>query len=1149
MADDASVKVAVRVRPFNSREVGMGAKVIIKMNGNSTTIVNPETEKEKTFAFDYSYWSHDGFKVDEEGWSVKENEKSNYASQRTVYDDIGEGILKDAFNGFNCSLFAYGQTGAGKSYSMVGYGVNKGIIPIVCDELFKKMLTNENPDIRYEVTVSMLEIYNEQVRDLLNPKINPPGGLKVRQKPGIGVYVDNLTPIPVTTYAEVDAAMNEGTKNRTVASTQMNATSSRAHTVFTIMFTTVSKNEAGEDSEVTSKINLVDLAGSERANSTGATGDRLKEGSAINQSLSALGNVISALADKAMGKKKVFIPYRNSVLTRLLQDALGGNSKTIMIAALSPADVNYDETLSTLRYADRAKKIKNAVQKNENPTDKIIRELKEENERLMKLLGGQGIDTSAPAAGGDGGDASGSGGNSEAEAALRKQLEEQMQENQRIMENMSKSWEQKLQEAMAAREANGEGALSAQSAAGLSLPRILNLHEDPMLSECVMYVFKAGETKIGRKSPEGGNDVELNGLNMKKNHAVLTNQDGEVTLTPLEASKTFVNGDLITSATVLKEGDRIILGNNFVFRFHDPKVEDAEGGMDWTAAMDEFTTKQGLRLQQDLSGSVDKLEAEEAKKREELEEKLREMEAAIAEERQKAKDALAMQRQMLEGGDISEADKEKLKAVEDAFTAKAANLEEELKKKKEVSEKIIQEQMKRKRETKTIQRNLDALLPKIHEANSISTELVKNVQFEARLSVKSPKQVNLSPMDELKNIKKISVSIRVCNTQDGSVWTWSHDKFENRLFMMRELYQDFMNYGPREVDQANDPFWDPPEATEIGKAYVYLKALSQLVEIENEFVIVDYKGEEQGHIQVEVFPEDDQGDELDYLQSSEEILGKSINLNLKIPSARGLPSKFCNDCYVSYTFMDETFETDAFPSKATDPKWAYQYNFKLDNVDEKVRQYLLTEAIVFEVKGFTDAQSSGANAQAPAGSNATVHRGGPLCEQCEEQTSVWDCEDCSRTFCGGCFDLLHKSKKKRDHSKRPIDVSSDAPSFEEGAAGGACEHCEEQTAAVSCLDCSKNLCGDCNSVLHKSARKQAHQRIPVDGQASSGGSGGGGAPSGTVPVCSQCEEVDAILSCTDCDRAFCESCNAVLHKSKKKATHARAFFDGTSFVV
>jgi len=126
-------------------------------------------------------------------------------------------------------------------------------------------------------------------------------------------------------------------------------------------------------SEVTSKINLVDLAGSERANSTGATGDRLKEGCAINQSLSALGNVISALADKSMGKKKVFVPYRNSVLTRLLQDALGGNSKTIMIAALSPADVNYDETLSTLRYADRAKRIKNMITKNENPTDRIIR--------------------------------------------------------------------------------------------------------------------------------------------------------------------------------------------------------------------------------------------------------------------------------------------------------------------------------------------------------------------------------------------------------------------------------------------------------------------------------------------------------------------------------------------------------------------------------------------------------------------------------------------------------------------------------------------------------------------------------------------------------------------------------------------------------
>lgn len=238
---------------------------------------------------------------------------------------------------------------------MVGYGVNKGIIPMVCGEMFRTVEKAEAGK-SYQVTTTMLEIYNECIRDLLNPAVNVPGGLKVRSKPGIGVYVENLTPVAVSTYKEIETRMDEGTAARTVASTKMNATSSRAHTVFGINFSSFVETD-GVKSETTARMNLVDLAGSERAESTGATGDRLKEGCAINASLSALGNVITALADIAMGKKKVFVPYRNSALTRLLQDALGGNSRTIMVAALSPADVNYDETLGTLRYADRCKKV------------------------------------------------------------------------------------------------------------------------------------------------------------------------------------------------------------------------------------------------------------------------------------------------------------------------------------------------------------------------------------------------------------------------------------------------------------------------------------------------------------------------------------------------------------------------------------------------------------------------------------------------------------------------------------------------------------------------------------------------------------------------------------------------------------------------
>lgn len=214
-------------------------------------------------------------------------------------------------------------------------------MPLLCDELFSGI---EQKGADCQVSLSMLEIYNEQVQDLLSKTKRAKGGMKVRNHPKKGFYVDGLIVTPVESFQAIENKIEGGTKNRTVAATQMNATSSRAHTIVTVLFSQKTKNAAGESMTKTASINLVDLAGSERAQSTGATGDRLKEGSAINQSLSNLGNVISALADLSdPKKKKVMVPFRNSVLTMLLKNALSGNSKTIMCAALSP--VRPTETL------------------------------------------------------------------------------------------------------------------------------------------------------------------------------------------------------------------------------------------------------------------------------------------------------------------------------------------------------------------------------------------------------------------------------------------------------------------------------------------------------------------------------------------------------------------------------------------------------------------------------------------------------------------------------------------------------------------------------------------------------------------------------------------------------------------------------------
>ena len=337
------------------------------------------SDGQRVFAFDKSYWSFD-------------KRDKNYAGQDNLFNDLGTPLLDNAFQGYNNCIFAYGQTGSGKSYSMMGYGEEAGVIPRICKNMFERITDlQKDKNLTYTVEVSYLEIYNERVRDLLNPTTK--GNLKVREHPSTGPYVEDLAKLAVRSFEEIEHLMDEGNKARTVAATSMNETSSRSHAVFTLTVTQKRHDEETRmDTEKVAKISLVDLAGSERATSTGATGARLKEGAEINRSLSTLGRVIAALADLSQGKKKnmSMVPYRDSVLTWLLKDSLGGNSMTAMIAAISPADINFDETLSTLRFADCAKRIKNHSVVNEDPNARMIRELKEELAQLRSKLGSGG---------------------------------------------------------------------------------------------------------------------------------------------------------------------------------------------------------------------------------------------------------------------------------------------------------------------------------------------------------------------------------------------------------------------------------------------------------------------------------------------------------------------------------------------------------------------------------------------------------------------------------------------------------------------------------------------------------------------------------------------------------------------------------------
>lgn len=310
--------------------------------------------EEKTFTFDNSFWSHN-------------TEDEHYAHQEDVYNALGEEFLDHNFEGYHTCIFAYGQTGSGKSYTMMGTQDKPGLIPRTCEDLFQRIeaAQEETPNISYNVRVSYFEVYNEHVRDLLVPVHpgQPPYYLKIRESPTEGPYIKDLTDAPVKNIAEIMKHMKQGDASRTTASTKMNDTSSRSHAVFTIMLKQIHHDmETDETTERMARIRLVDLAGSERAKSTEATGARLREGSNINKSLTTLGRVIAALADPKQhrpGKRnKDVVPYRDSILTWLLKDSLGGNSKTAMIACISPAGSSYDETLSTLRYADQAKRIR-----------------------------------------------------------------------------------------------------------------------------------------------------------------------------------------------------------------------------------------------------------------------------------------------------------------------------------------------------------------------------------------------------------------------------------------------------------------------------------------------------------------------------------------------------------------------------------------------------------------------------------------------------------------------------------------------------------------------------------------------------------------------------------------------------------------------
>uniref|UniRef100_A0A3B1J514 Kinesin family member 13A n=1 Tax=Astyanax mexicanus TaxID=7994 RepID=A0A3B1J514_ASTMX len=942
---DTKVKVAVRVRPMNRREIELSTKCVLEMEENQTILHPPPSN---VFAFDHCFWSMD------------ESNVPKYAGQEVVFKCLGEGILQNAFQGYNACIFAYGQTGSGKSYSMMGSVDQPGLIPRLCCSLFERVGREGNETHSFKVEVSYMEIYNEKVRDLLDPKGNRQS-LKVREHKVLGPYVDGLSQLAVTSFEDIESLMSEGNKSRTVAATNMNEESSRSHAVFSIIITqTLYDPQSGNSGEKVSKVSLVDLAGSERVSKTGAAGERLKEGSNINKSLTTLGCVISALADQSAGKgKNKFVPYRDSVLTWLLKDNLGGNSKTAMIATVSPAADNYEETLSTLRYADRAKRIVNHAVVNEDPNARIIRELREEVEKLKEQL-------------------------SQAESLKAPELQEKLQESEKLIQEMTVTWEEKLrkteeiaQERQKQLESMGISLESSGIKVGEDKCFLVNLNADPALNELLVYYLKE-HTLVGADTSQ---DIQLFGIGIQPEHCVIDiAADGDVTLSPVENARTCVNGMIAYSLVHLWHGDRILWGNNHFFRVNLPKRKrrDRLKDLDRESPRESFVevdveTASEASSEQDYSyefaqmevmmktlGSNDPMQnVVQVLEKQYLEEKR----TALEEQKLRYERELDLLRQQLSPERPSQHQRSNSLAFPTHSTHSKLRLWTEER------DELFRQSLSRLREQVVRANTL------VREANFLSEEMGKLTDYQVTLQIPA---ANLSA-----NRKRGAIvsepAIQVRRKSKGTQ-VWTIEKLENKLVDMRTITES----GRREhrTGKQSDPFYEAQENHNlIGVANVFLECLFHDVKLQYAVPIISQQGEVAGRLHVELMrisgpvPErlvggDDSSENssesgsYEVMDTNGEIvhMAKKLTCRVRIREATGLPLNLSNFVFCQYTFWEQAEPAVAPPmvspdkpsNRSTDTQFTVRFDHCKDfvvQVTEEFLEFISDGALAIEVWG------------------------------------------------------------------------------------------------------------------------------------------------------------------------------------------------------
>ncbi|XP_018085047.1 kinesin-like protein KIF14 isoform X1 [Xenopus laevis] len=805
--ENTAVTVAIRVRPLNEREIASEHKCVMFVLGQTIQIQHPQTNQHLSFQYDFCFWS-------------LQPDDSSYSSQETVYNQLARPLLQGVFQGYNMCLFAYGQTGSGKSYTMMGFNEEAGVIPRFCEELFQNVNGTVQEEVKYHVEMSYFEIYNEKIHDLLTSPRDlafNKVALKVREHPTLGPYVAGLSTYVIASFADVQTWLELGNKQRATAATGMNEKSSRSHSVFILSVTqTMRELLEGEvhDHTRTSRVNLVDLAGSERCNSAQTSGVRLKEGASINKSLLTLGKVISALSERSEAKRRNFIPYRDSLLTWLLRESLGGNSKTAMIATVSPAAVNLEESLSTLRYASQARNIINMARINEDSTAALIRELKEEIDKLKAAQQCvQGVDQEMY------------------DASLQEiqSLRERLFIQDKELTETQKSWEEKLE---LAKQQKIEEAKELQKAGVCfkvdnMLPNLVNLNEDPQLSELLLYIIKEGQTKVGKQHPGSDHEIQLTGALIAENHCLIHNENGKVSLTPLPDAETFVNGNLVLGPVILHHGDRVILGGNHYFRFNHPTEVDRvrrcsvmphtnqEGPRDFEFAKNELVEAQKHRIENEIEDArlqaqtdmMKELQAAKEMAQMELtqqknlyENRIRQLERELEDELERKRSIKRNQKESRTTTGRDHLPPSGLSSQGCEMGIKHSKFIQvlELEKEKLVGqvEKMQQQQGKKNISAeKQAQWTALQLSIALQEANTISKSMNKHTLFSRYdLPVLSGEEQ--------------AVYVRVTNTKLGISTMWSQEKFEEKLVCMRELYQGSFE------GNADDLFYDPTDTWE-----------------------------------------------------------------------------------------------------------------------------------------------------------------------------------------------------------------------------------------------------------------------------------------------------------------------------------------------